>query len=141
MPPDSVQGPTDADYIAEELDAQKVFVIDDQTSYSTGIAETLIEALREQGVQTSRDSVNQDWYDTAMATMEIARDAGITSETPLEEAREAIRAGWAGLEDYEGVSGTTSIDEEGEGLKEVFVFEIEDGEWVKVSSAAPAAEG
>jgi len=73
--------------------------------------------------------------------MQIAAEKGITADTPLEEARQTIRDGWASLEGYEGVSGTTSIDEEGEGLKEVYVFEIKDGEWVNVASKNPAAAG
>ncbi|HUP32311.1 MAG TPA: branched-chain amino acid ABC transporter substrate-binding protein, partial [Gaiellaceae bacterium] len=37
VPNDDAQGPTIGNFIAEELDAQSVFVIDDQTSYSTGL--------------------------------------------------------------------------------------------------------
>lgn len=77
VPPDSVQGPTDADYIAQELGAKKVFVIDDQTSYSTGIADSLIEALREQGVETSRDSVNQDATDFSALVSRIGADTDV----------------------------------------------------------------
>jgi len=77
VPPDSVQGPTDADYIAQQLDAQKVFVIDDQTSYSTGIAESLIESLEEQGVETSRDSVNQDATDFSALVSRIGADIDV----------------------------------------------------------------
>lgn len=77
VPSDSVQGPTDADFIAQELDAQKVFVIDDQTSYSTGIAESLIEALREHGVETSRDSVNQDATDFSALVSRIGTDTDV----------------------------------------------------------------
>lgn len=77
VPPDSVQGPTDADFIAEQLDARKVFVIDDQTSYSTGIAESLIDALREHGVETSRDSVNQDATDFSALVSRIGADTDV----------------------------------------------------------------
>lgn len=77
VPPDSVQGPTDADYIAQELGAKKVLVIDDQTSYSTGIAESLTEALREQGVETSRDSVNQDATDFSALVSRIGADTDV----------------------------------------------------------------
>lgn len=72
------------------------------------------------------------WYDTAKITMMIAEEKGITPDTPLEEARTEIREGWASLEDYEGVSGETSIDEDGEAIKEVYVMKIEDGEFVRV---------
>jgi branched-chain amino acid transport system substrate-binding protein len=81
------------------------------------------------------------WYDSARITMEIAADEGIDGSTPLEQARESIRAGWANLEGYEGVTGATDIDETGQALKEIFVFEVKDGEWVKVGSSAPEAEG
>jgi branched-chain amino acid transport system substrate-binding protein len=77
VPPDSVQGPTDADFIAEQLDAQSVFVIDDQTSYSTGIAESLVEALREHGVETRRDSVNQDATDFSALVSRIGADTDV----------------------------------------------------------------
>jgi len=77
VPPDSVQGPTDADFIAEQLEAKRVFVIDDQTSYSTGIAESLIDGLRDHGVETSRDSVNQDATDFSPLVSRIGADTDV----------------------------------------------------------------
>jgi branched-chain amino acid transport system substrate-binding protein len=72
------------------------------------------------------------WYDTAKITMMIAEEKGITPDTPLDEARTQIRKGWANLEGYEGVSGTTSIGEDGEAQKEVLVMKVEDGEFTRV---------
>ena len=72
------------------------------------------------------------WYDTAMITADIARKAGITADTPLEEARTKIRDGWAALKDYPGMSGRTSIDEDGEGVKEVYVMEVKGGKFSRV---------
>ena len=72
------------------------------------------------------------WYDTAMITVDIARKAGITADTPLDEARTKIRDGWAALKDYPGMSGRTSIDEEGEGVKEVYVMEVKGGKFTRV---------
>ena len=39
VPTDADQGPTDATYMVEELGAQNVLIIDDQSSYSTGLAD------------------------------------------------------------------------------------------------------
>ena len=72
------------------------------------------------------------WYDSAMITVDIARKAGITADTPLDEARTKIRDGWAALKDWPGMSGKTSIDEEGEGVKEVYVMEVKGGKFSRV---------
>lgn len=72
------------------------------------------------------------WYDTVMITAEIARKAGISSDTPLDEARTKIRDGWTNVRDYQGISGKTSIDAEGEGVKEVFVMEVKGGKFARV---------
>ena len=72
------------------------------------------------------------WYDSAMITLEIVRKAGITADTPLEEARTKIRDGWASLKDYQGISGKTAIDADGEGVKEVYVMEVKGAKFTRV---------
>lgn len=96
-----------------------------------------VENIRERHAENFPNSPNPipdsaTWYDTARITMMIAEEKGITPDTPLEEARTKIQEGWASLEDYEGVSGTTSISENGEAIKEVYVMKVEDGEFVRV---------
>ena len=76
VPNDDAQGPTIGQFIAEELDAQTVFVIDDQTSYSTGLADSATEALEEAGITVQRDSVNQDQNDFS-ALVSRAADADV----------------------------------------------------------------
>jgi branched-chain amino acid transport system substrate-binding protein len=73
------------------------------------------------------------WYDTAKITMKIAEEKNITPQTPLDEARTEIRDGWANLKDYPGISGMTSIDKEGEAVKEVYVMKVKDGKFVRVT--------
>ena len=63
VPNDAAQGPTIGEFIAGELEAESVFIVDDQTSYSTGLAESTTEALEEADVTVERDSVNQDQSD------------------------------------------------------------------------------
>lgn len=77
VPPDTVQGPTDADYIASKLGAKKVFVIDDQTSYSTGIADSVVERLKGAGVSVSRDSVSQKSTDFSSLVSKITPDTDV----------------------------------------------------------------
>jgi len=77
VPKDSVQGPTDAKYIADELGAKKVVVVDDQTSYSTGIADTLEEELGKANVAVKRESVNQKATDFSAIVSGISDDTDV----------------------------------------------------------------
>ena len=61
VPTDAVQGPTDGNFIANTLKAKKVFLIDDQTSYSTGLADEVEKAVTSAGGEiVTRESVTQD---------------------------------------------------------------------------------
>src|SRR5918992_5571159 len=77
VPKDSVQGPTDARYIADELGAKKVVVVDDQTSYSTGIAEVLQEELEQSNVTVQAESVSQRATDFSAIVSAIPDDADV----------------------------------------------------------------
>jgi branched-chain amino acid transport system substrate-binding protein len=63
VPPDSVQAPTVAGHLIEELAVEEVLVVDDRTSYSTGLADAVIAELEEAGVSVATESVNQDQRD------------------------------------------------------------------------------
>jgi branched-chain amino acid transport system substrate-binding protein len=63
VPRDDVQGPTDAKHIIETLHAKRVMIVDDQTSYSTGLASAVEPLLKEAGVQVDHESVNQKQTD------------------------------------------------------------------------------
>jgi branched-chain amino acid transport system substrate-binding protein len=77
VPKDEVQGPTDAQYMVDELGVKKVLVVDDQTSYSTGIADVLEEELKKEGVQTTRESVNQRQTDFSAIVSRITDDTDV----------------------------------------------------------------
>ena len=77
VPPDSVQGPTVARYMTEQLDADRVLIVDDQTSYSTGLAESAAEALEQAGAQVERESVRRNQTDFS------ALAAGISADTDI----------------------------------------------------------
>ncbi|HZQ88451.1 MAG TPA: branched-chain amino acid ABC transporter substrate-binding protein [Gaiellaceae bacterium] len=62
VPNDGVQGPTDASYMVEKLgvtSGSKVMVVDDQESYSTGLADIVGQSLSSKGVNVDRESVSQ----------------------------------------------------------------------------------
>jgi branched-chain amino acid transport system substrate-binding protein len=77
VPTDADQGPTDAAYMADELGAQKVLIIDDQSSYSTGLADSTAAALEDAGVTVERDSVSQDQTDFSGLASSVADDTDI----------------------------------------------------------------
>ena len=59
IPPDSLQGSQDAKYMTDTLKVKKVFVIDDQSAYSKGIADVVVPKLKDAGVDVSTDSVSR----------------------------------------------------------------------------------
>jgi branched-chain amino acid transport system substrate-binding protein len=62
VPNDGVQGPTDAAYMMSHLgvtSGSKVMVVDDQESYSTGLADIVQQTLQSKGVSVDRESVSQ----------------------------------------------------------------------------------
>jgi branched-chain amino acid transport system substrate-binding protein len=77
VPTDADQGPTDATYMAEELSAQKVLIIDDQSSYSTGLADSTSEALEGADVTVERESVSQDQTDFSALVSGVADDTDV----------------------------------------------------------------
>jgi branched-chain amino acid transport system substrate-binding protein len=75
VPSDAVQGPTDGDHLADTLSAKKVLIIDDQTSYSTGLADEVEKRLKEKGVAVSRTSVRRSQTDfSAVISSKVSGD-------------------------------------------------------------------
>jgi branched-chain amino acid transport system substrate-binding protein len=59
VPNDDVQGPTIGNYIADELGATTVYILDDQSSYGVGLSDTVQATLDDGGATTERASVTQ----------------------------------------------------------------------------------
>ncbi len=59
VPNDDAQGPTDGNYIADQIGAKTVYVLDDQESYGTNLADTVQKTLEGKGVKVERASVTQ----------------------------------------------------------------------------------
>jgi branched-chain amino acid transport system substrate-binding protein len=74
VPPDAIQGPTAANYIINKLKYKRVYIIDDQETYSTGLADTVQARLKAAGVTVERDGVSQQQSDFSSLIAKIARD-------------------------------------------------------------------
>jgi branched-chain amino acid transport system substrate-binding protein len=74
VPPDAIQGPTAANYIINVLKYKRVYIIDDQETYSTGLADTVEQKLKASGVTVGRDGVSQQQSDFSSLIAKIARD-------------------------------------------------------------------
>jgi branched-chain amino acid transport system substrate-binding protein len=59
VPNDGQQGPTVANYMTKKLKWKRVYVIDDQETYSQGLADGVQKILNNRGVTTKRDSISQ----------------------------------------------------------------------------------
>jgi branched-chain amino acid transport system substrate-binding protein len=59
VPNDSVQAPTVANYITGKLKSKRVYIIDDQETYSQGLANGVQTRLKAKGVNVTRDSISQ----------------------------------------------------------------------------------
>ena len=77
VPNDSVQGPTVGKYIVNNIKAKKVYIIDDQETYSQGLADTVQSYLNNHGVSTSRDSISQTASDFSSQIAKIGNDVQV----------------------------------------------------------------
>ena len=77
VPPDAIQGPTVANYINKKLKYKRVYIIDDQETYSTGLADTVQQVLKAAGVTVTRDGVSQQQSDFSSLIAKIPRDTQI----------------------------------------------------------------
>src|SRR4051812_22593245 len=74
---DDVQGPQDAAFIANTLKPKAVMLVDDQSSYSTGLADTIIPVLKKDGIKVDHESVNQKQTDFSSLESKVTPDTGV----------------------------------------------------------------
>ena len=77
VPDDSVQGPTDARFMLDELDAKKVVLVDAREPYSVGLSNAVQAVLRKAGVATIRESVSVDQSDFSSLVTKIPSDTDV----------------------------------------------------------------
>jgi branched-chain amino acid transport system substrate-binding protein len=73
-------------------------------------------------------------YDNMYILKQVIEQSGVTNKSgDLEMDRERIRKGWAGLRNFNGVSGTTSINEVGDGGGGGRILKVVNGKYTDVS--------
>jgi branched-chain amino acid transport system substrate-binding protein len=77
VPGDYIQGPTDANYMVEKLNAKKVVLIDFQEPYSVGLADAAERVLKAKGVTTIRQSTSVNTTDFSSLVTRVPSDADI----------------------------------------------------------------
>src|SRR3954452_10012181 len=77
VPRDDVQGPQDAKYIVDNIKPKAVMLVDDQTSYSTGLADAMTPVLEQAGVKIDRESDSQKQTDFSSLVSKVTPDTGV----------------------------------------------------------------
>jgi branched-chain amino acid transport system substrate-binding protein len=77
VPDDGLQGPTDANYMADKLNARKVVLIDFQEPYSVGLADSTQAALRRKNVETIRLSTSVNTTDFSSLVTRVPNDTDV----------------------------------------------------------------
>jgi branched-chain amino acid transport system substrate-binding protein len=71
VPNDAQQGPIVANYMTKKLKWKRVYIIDDQETYSQGLADGVQQILNSKGVTTKRDSISQTQSDYSSVIAKI----------------------------------------------------------------------
>jgi branched-chain amino acid transport system substrate-binding protein len=91
VPNDGVQGPTDAAYMTSTLGVKSgdtVMIVDDQESYSTGLADIVGSSLKAKGVTVDRESVSQKATDFSSLVAKVTSSVKVVF-LPFQIASEA----------------------------------------------------
>jgi branched-chain amino acid transport system substrate-binding protein len=87
-----------------------------------------LERAKGKGIFPSVGAVRA--YDTTYMMRDIMVKQGITNRpADLEKDRDKVRRGWETLKDYNGLEGRTSINEVGDGIKDVYLLRLERGKY------------
>jgi branched-chain amino acid transport system substrate-binding protein len=109
VPTDDDQGPTTATFLLDQ-GAQKVFMVDDQSSYSTGLADSVTDALGD-SAEVIRESVSQDVTDFSALVgtipddtdfvylpWQVAANGQIFANQMAEQSKDAVIFGSDGMD-------------------------------------------
>ena len=77
VPGDYIQGPTDANYMIDKLNAKKVVLIDFQEPYSVGLADAAEAVLKRKGVTTVRQSTSVNTTDFSSLVTRVPSDTDV----------------------------------------------------------------
>jgi branched-chain amino acid transport system substrate-binding protein len=89
----------------------------------------------EYGQDKDPHTTTASMYDTLYITRNLVEKSKLSGKPEdLQKDREKIRDGWANLKDYSGeVQGKTTIDKNGDALKEYYILTVKGGQWTKAN--------
>jgi branched-chain amino acid transport system substrate-binding protein len=121
VPTDDDQGPTTADFLVAQ-GAENVFMVDDQSSYSTGLADSVEENLTAANVTVTRESVAQDVTDFSALVgtipddtnfvylpWQVAANGQIFANQMAEQGKEAVIFGSDGMDSEDSTEAGSYI--------------------------------
>jgi len=77
VPGDYIQGPSDARFMIDKLNAKKVVIIDFQEPYSVGLADAAQSVLKAKGVEVIRQSTSVKTTDFSSLVTKVPNDAQV----------------------------------------------------------------
>lgn len=81
IPNDAVQGPTDATFIHQKLNAKNVVIVQEKTSYGQGLAASVGSALKSQGIAVTVVQVSKVQPDYSAVVTKVADDTDVVFAT------------------------------------------------------------
>ncbi len=101
-PADAVQGPSIAKFVTEDLGVKKAFLIDDKSTYSVGITDSVEASLAERGVEMQRQQIaatDKDFASVLTKVKEFGPDILFTTiPSPAQAAAIAKQAKSMGID-------------------------------------------
>jgi branched-chain amino acid transport system substrate-binding protein len=91
VPRDDVQGTTDANFMIDQLKAKKVWIVDDQSAYATGLRDAVEKVLKEKGVTVTTEAITQKDSDFSGLVTKIKGDAPEVVFIPWQLAPQATQ--------------------------------------------------
>ena len=88
VPGDYIQGPTDANYMVDKLNAKKVAIVDFQDPYSVGLADAAETVLKKKNVSVTRLSTSVNTTDFSSLVTKVPGDAEVVF-FPSQQAADA----------------------------------------------------
>ncbi|MEI6250620.1 MAG: branched-chain amino acid ABC transporter substrate-binding protein [Actinomycetes bacterium] len=87
IPNDGLQGPGDATYMAKNLKAKEVTVIEEKTAYGTGLAQAVVSTLKTLKVKVTNIAVNEKGADYAAVVTRISKTTNVVFVTFQDAAK------------------------------------------------------
>jgi branched-chain amino acid transport system substrate-binding protein len=113
------------------------------TSFYSGLPEPEVQAwvarFRERARLATVPAVDPDFgdvnvYNTVYLLVDLIESQGVTNRPEnLAADRDRIRRGLSQTRAFPGLAGTMGFNEDGDGLRPVFVLMAQDGQWVRVN--------